>query len=86
MEEEKAMKKINETKKKAQQILDLKQKNDEKYQKQMMDDMNNQGSLKSNQSSNYEKRQKLTIEIKQKQLQLQEAKKAEAEALKNHIR
>jgi hypothetical protein len=48
--------------------------------------MNNQGSLKDNQTSNYEKRQKLTLEIKQKQFQLQEAKKAEAEALKMHIR
>ena len=48
MEEEKAMKKINETKKKAQQITDLKQKNDEKYHKQIMDDMNNQGNLKTN--------------------------------------
>ena len=86
MEEEKAMKKINETKKKAQQITDLKQKNDDKYQKQMMEEMNNQGNLKSNQSTNYEKRHKLTLEIKQKQFQLQEAKKAEAEALKNHIR
>ena len=48
MEEEKAMKKINETKKKAQQITDLKQKNDDKYQKQMMEEINNQGNLKSN--------------------------------------
>lgn len=37
LEEERAMKKINETRKKTQQILELKQKNDEKFQKQLMD-------------------------------------------------
>ena len=34
LEEEKALKKINETKKKTKQILELKKKNDEKFQKQ----------------------------------------------------
>lgn len=33
LEEERAMKKISETKKKAQSIMDLKTKNDEKYHK-----------------------------------------------------
>ena len=33
LEEEKALKKISETKKKTKQILDLKSKNDEKYMK-----------------------------------------------------
>ena len=37
LEEEKALKKISETKKKTKQILDLKAKNDEKYMKQMRD-------------------------------------------------
>lgn len=37
LEEERALKKISETKKKTQQILELKQKNDAKFQKQLQD-------------------------------------------------
>lgn len=44
--------------------------------------MNNQGSLKSNQSTNYEKRQKQNMDIKQKQYLMYESKKSEAENLK----
>ena len=40
--------------------MDLKQKNDAKFQKQIEDEINNKGSLKNNQSTNYEKRHKLT--------------------------
>ena len=35
MEEERALKKISETKKKTSQIMELKRKNDEKFQQQM---------------------------------------------------
>jgi len=35
LEEERALKKINETKKKTKQILDIKQKNDSKFEKQL---------------------------------------------------
>lgn len=35
MEEEKAMKKIQETRKKAQQIMDLKRMNDQKYEQKL---------------------------------------------------
>ncbi|CDW90942.1 UNKNOWN [Stylonychia lemnae] len=86
LEEERALKKINETKKKTSQILDLKKKNDEKFQKQLVEQQQNLGSLKTNQSTNYEKRQKQLIDIKQKQLQMYESKKQDAEQLKQNIR
>jgi len=49
IEEQKAIKKINETKTKTQQILDLKERNDRQYQHQMMQDRINQSRLKYNQ-------------------------------------
>ncbi len=53
------MKKISETKKKTKQILDLKKANDAKFQKQIKDQANNNGSMKQTQSNNYEKRKDL---------------------------
>eukprot|EP00347_Sterkiella_histriomuscorum_P014562 403360405 len=86
LEEDRAMKKINETRKKTQQILDLKRKNDEKFQKQVMDEQKNQGNLRTNQSSNFEKRQKQLNDVKQKQMEVQHSKKQEAEQMKLNIR
>ena len=72
MEEQKAIKKINETKTKTQQILDLKEHNDRQYQQQMMQDRLNQSRLKFNQQLSYEKRQKTTQDHRALKSQVQE--------------
>eukprot|EP00350_Pseudokeronopsis_sp_OXSARD2_P009725 CAMPEP_0170542628 /NCGR_PEP_ID=MMETSP0211-20121228/2002_1 /TAXON_ID=311385 /ORGANISM="Pseudokeronopsis sp., Strain OXSARD2" /LENGTH=46 /DNA_ID= /DNA_START= /DNA_END= /DNA_ORIENTATION= len=46
------MKKINDTKKKTKEILTLKQKNDQKFQTKMKEELSNQGKLQTNQNNN----------------------------------
>ena len=54
------MKKIDDTKKKTQQIMDLKRANDEKFHKQMIETTINQNNLHMTQKETYGKRQKMT--------------------------
>jgi hypothetical protein len=53
IEESRALKKINDTKKKAQDIMELKMKNDEKFAKQYHDNQVYNSTLRMTQTLNY---------------------------------
>ena len=82
-EEEKALKKIQETKKKTRQILELKALNDKKFENQMRSNSNNRGQIISNQNSNYFMQKKLNDDIKKKQSEILQKRKDEVQNLKN---
>ena len=82
-EEEKALKKIQETKKMTRQILELKALNDKKFENQMRSNSNNRGQIISNQNSNYFMQKKLNDDIKKKQSEILQKRKDEVQNLKN---
>ncbi len=82
MEEEKALKKIGDTKKKTSEILTLKSKNDEKFQAKLQNENNAKGKMTSNANNNAETRQKRQMEIAERQNQLVMNKKNDVEQVK----
>lgn len=81
-EETKAVKKISETHRKTQQIMQLKAQNDERFNKQMQEQRMSLGSMQVQQMSTYNRRQKQQQDLTQRKARLAEDKYREAQAVR----
>jgi hypothetical protein len=84
-EEQRALKKISETKKKTQQIMALKSYNDQTFHLKMQERRRHESHLQLAQQASYQKRLKQTQDLRYKQAMVQEQKYSEAQNVRRII-
>ena len=82
VEEQKALKKIYDTKMKTKQINDLKAFNDSKFTQQLLEKQQNHGYFQQHQSFTFNKKKQQQLDIKQKRTQLHDNNYYEAQGVR----